>query len=161
MRNRINTIFLNLFFILFLVSCNQIPHDSNSQIDPESFVGGAIYISCEDPPWAFDFRDIIKCQFDEPAMAQLNPSNACALQTIQKPTGHIEIWFSDDIEKGRMLIRVSDEVEMTDIDGNLTSDLYVDDEEPWFLTSSDTTIEMHIINAYIGGCFHELIRWKM
>ena len=59
-----------------------------------------------------------------------------------------------------MLIQVSSDVDLLDADGNIVDQLHVNDEENWSVTKYDAEIRFEIVNAYIGGCFHELIRWE-
>ena len=143
--------------IFSLISCSKENKTNEAQ---EALRFGAIYIGCESPPWQFNFSGILSCEQEEPAYLDLNPEHACAMLDIQQENGEIAVSFSDDSSLGRINIEANESVTLQDTDGNVVSSLYVNDEEAWFLTQNETRLELNIVNAYVGGCFHELIRWE-
>ncbi len=121
---------------------------------------GAIYISCESPAWEFNFADLFLCEQTESAPIELNPDHACPMSSIQREIGEVTINFTDDYSLGRMKIEVAENVFMEDESGNVVRTNYVDDNEVWYMSEHDVRLKLSIVNAYVGGCFHELLRWE-
>ncbi|WP_298756821.1 hypothetical protein [uncultured Psychroserpens sp.] len=158
MKNDFKKIAFVLAFFLML-SCSENTQESPSNDNQNQRIG-AIYISCESPSWIFNFDDLFSCEQTEPAQEQLNPDNACPMSDIETQDGEIEILFSDNLDLGRLLIRVSDDAFMEDENGNQVSELYVNDHDEWFLSKYDIRLKLTIINVYVGNCYHELIKWE-
>jgi len=152
--------FRRIFFAVYILIIFSCSEDCQEDILPPESRIGAIYISCESPSWRFDFDSLISCEQDELTLSELNPENACPMSDIQIQEGEVEISFSENPSLGRIYIQVSSDIFMEDENENPVSEIYVNDNENWFFSKNDIRLKLTIENVYVGGCFHELIRWE-
>ncbi len=125
-------------------------------------IQGAIYIGCEVPPWPFDFEGLLSCEQELPTdTTTINPANTCPMSSIQKTDGELELTFSSDQNKGRMVIRSLDsEIELKDNNLVRVTQLFINDNDYFYIEKNDMELRVNVKNVYVGGCFHELIRWE-
>ena len=129
---------------------------------PPPPIHGSVYIGCESPPWRFDFDDLIACeQMEYPDTTILNPGAACAMHEIHKPEGQLSITYSNDFQKGRLLVESKDElIQLLNSELLLVEALYITDTTYFFIEKEAKRFRLNVKNVYVGGCFHELIRWE-
>lgn len=149
-----------LFIAVVICGC----HDSMKsvmidEIPPTS--QGATYVSCESTPWVFTLVGLMSCEFSEPAPLSLNPKNSCPFHTIHDENGDIKITFSNDQAKGRIVVQaLTNNVVIRDENQTVQTEIYLNDGSHFFIENDDATLKIDVINVYIGGCYHELIRWE-
>ena len=154
-------VILVLFITSFhATSCSDAVNKEESQETITELRIGAVYISCEPTPWQFNFTDLLSCEQEAVATLELNPENACPMSDIQISDGQITVSFSDDLNTGRIKVNVSADVVMQDAEGNEVAMLYLNDSDFLFLSQNDILLKLKIENAYVGNCYHELIRWE-
>jgi len=164
-----NLIYPLILIVAVTVACN--PWNSLAPLDQLTIdqsatqpdKQGAIYISCETPPWSFNVEGLLACEQPSRAPLGLNPPFTCPMSGIQRALGEIEISYAQNSDFTRFLVRLTtsdNTVKIQALNGLEVKELLVADEEDFLLTKENETIVVHIVNSYVGGCFHELIRWE-
>jgi hypothetical protein len=155
-----------VFFFLCLLSasaCHHAAKELSTLQGPRKVVSyGAVYIACENPAWRFDFEGLLSCVQDMHAdTTTLNPEFTCPMSSIQKFVGEIELNFSEQLNLGRLFIKtVGDSVEIRDINNQVLEELYFNDDDRFYLIRNSQQLRVNVRNVYIGGCYHELLRWE-
>ena len=150
-------------FFIGLCSCHHATKDVLLQnAEGKVLSHGAIYISCESPSWQFDFDGLLACVQEMPVdTSTLNPEFTCPMSSIQQENGQLELNFSDDYNRGRMIIKSKDSsIELRENMDVVVSELYLNDSIYFYLIRNHQTLRVNVKNLYVGGCFHELIRWQ-
>ena len=153
------TFILLVLASIVIFSC----HHNTKDVIVDSHIAlriGAVYISCDSPPWKFNMNGLLGCEKATPTILELNPENVCAFESIVDQNGSISISFSNNSQLGRIhIVKLRDDLELRNQNSESVSELYINETDHFFIEQNGVEIKVTVKNAYVGGCFHELIQW--
>lgn len=127
---------------------------------------GAVYISCETPPYYFNIDTLLlNCQSDLPLDSLINQlENASCSMTmimVQAENADFLMRYSDQpISNGRMFVQKINPSISLQFMGAEETKFGIQDNEEFTVSRDGLELSLFLDNYFVGGCFHEGIFWE-